>query len=364
MSQQRHMAYFTAVNIDGAQSFDYPRKNDMWHFDSRIPAEFQIDNRMYSNEPGAHGFFDRGHLVRRRDPIWGVGDVLKQANNDTFHWTNCSPQYWEFNQSDTLWQGLENFIFANTDHDNLKVTVLTGPVFADDDPLHRQIQIPQQFWKVVAVCDAAETLTTSAYTVSQAPSVKDIPFEALPVGPYSTFQVSISYLEGLTGLDLGETVRAADVFVGEQPKKLDRIADIAPLKPIQPAIQTAQQALSPTADQLGVELENGQILYFELTQADEQQDSQIRQLDHDGGPFLQVGETRQAALKKALPTLTDISQTLQDINQPDELWLQLGLKVTADANIILARLGTEGTLNVTLKWLNTLPDGSKKPPRT
>ena len=361
MSRERRLAFFTAVNIDGSLLFDYPRSKDVWHFDPRLDAAFQIADPFYSNEPGPHGFFDRGHLVRRRDPIWGSGGALKQANDDTFHWTNCSPQYYEFNQGDTLWQGLENFILSSAEVGDLKVTVFTGPVFDDGDPVHRTVQIPQQFWKVVAVCDTAGRLHSSAYTVSQAPFVEVIPFAlpenempgALPIGPYRTFQLSLGGLETLTGLDFGDTLRQADAFAGQVPRSLSRLSEIRFLAGRGGPV-SLQSAAVPV---LGVELEGGRVLYLNAGQV--QGPSQLAQAQ--GLDISQASASLQDALKRALPTLDDIAGTLREINEPDEVWLQLGLKITADANVILARLGTEGTLNVTLKWVNTLPDGSRKP---
>jgi endonuclease G, mitochondrial len=351
MSQMRRLAFVTAVNIDGATLVDYPRNRDVWRFDPRIPAAAQVDEFMYRNEPGPQGFFDRGHLVRRRDPIWGSGATLKAANNDTFHWTNCSPQYWEFNQGDTLWQGLENFILSGAELGRLKASVFTGPVFTDADPLHREVEIPQQFWKVVAACDETGTLRSSAYLVSQAPFITPITFqqlpevsaEALPVGPYSTFQVAVSEIEGMTGLDFGDDLRRADVFSGQAPKPLARLSDAR----LPFGVGSSVSALDVPSGRLGVEIDDGQILYFGEV------GERAAQVSALGNPLLEAGTSLQDALRRAMPTLRDIARTLSDINNPDELSLQLGLKITADASVILARLGTEGTLNVTLRWYNS-----------
>ena len=356
MSRERRLAFFTAVNIDGSLLFDFPRSRDVWHFDPRLDTAYQVADPFYSNEPGPKGFFDRGHLVRRRDPIWGTGVTLKQANDDTFHWTNCSPQYYEFNQGETLWQGLENFILSSAEVGDLKVSVLTGPVFDDADPVHREVNIPQQFWKVVAVCDAADRLHSSAYTVSQAPFVEVIPFavpdEGLPVGPYRTFQLSLKGLETLTGLDFGDTLRQADAFAGQRPQSLTRLSDARFLS----GSVSSASAFTSSQPGLGVELDDGRVLYL----GNAPPPSAPFQANAFGAdPLVKASQSLQDALKRALPTLDEIAGTLKEVNEPDEVWLQLGLRITADANVILARLGTEGTLNVTLKWVNTLTDGTK-----
>jgi endonuclease G len=56
---------------------------------------------------------DRGHLVRRLDPAWGASDAeARAANDDTFHFTNASPQHREFNAGQTLWAGLEDYLLS------------------------------------------------------------------------------------------------------------------------------------------------------------------------------------------------------------------------------------------------------------
>ncbi len=214
MNADRRLAFFTAVNIDGSQSVSLGR-DDAWFFDARLPENLQVGNDFYSNEPGGN-YFDRGHLVRRLDPVWGDDATAARANGDSFHWTNCSPQYYLFNQSETLWQGLENFILTNTDRDDLKTTVFTGPIFRSDDELHRGVLVPQAFWKLVAVKDRANKLFTSAYIVSQKKYATNIDFEVIPVGEFNNFQVSIARLEELTGLAFDKEVRAADVIPGEK----------------------------------------------------------------------------------------------------------------------------------------------------
>ncbi len=222
MCAPRRLAFVTAVNIDGKQSRGLPRDRDVWFYDGRLDSSLQIGDELYSDEPD--NYFDRGHLVRRQDPVWGEDAV--QANEDTFHWTNCSPQYWAFNQGSTLWQGLENFILYNTDADDLRATVFTGPVFSESDTLHRGVLIPQRFFKLVAVLDGAGILSSSAYVVSQEQYALNVPFERLPTGPYRDFQVSIASLEGATGLHFGEVLTKSDAFTGSADRSLRGLADL------------------------------------------------------------------------------------------------------------------------------------------
>ncbi|WP_424950036.1 CU044_2847 family protein [Deinococcus sp.] len=363
MCAQRRLAYFTAVNIDGASVVDLPRGRDVWQYDPRLDRSHQVGDELYANEPGGN-YFDRGHLVRRRDPTWGPD--AQQANDDTFHWTNCSPQYWQFNESDTLWAGLENFVLLNADTDNLRVSVMNGPVFGAGDTLHRGIQIPKFYWKLVAVLGAAGRLNTSAYVVSQEQQATSIGFEALPVGPYRTFQVSVTELERRTLLDFGETVRAADVGAGLAERPLRSVHDLRRPRRGGAAARPQDQLAFRTVPVPGsaplmtrFRLETGGELLIE-TRGDEQESSAVV----DGGirtelarPELSGGETVQdaaqsfeQALQGAAPALQSVADFLKTIDNPDEISVQVGLKLSAQAGIILAHVGAEGTLNVTMKW--------------
>lgn len=193
MNKARRLAFFTAVNIDGAQLQPLKRDSDKWYFDPRIERDAQMGPEVYSKND-----LDRGHLVRRLDPVWGSRAV--EANEDTFHFTNCSPQHKNLNQR--TWQELEDYILRNTDVHNLRVTVFTGPVFRADDMLYRgKFQIPAEFWKVVVMVKQDGNLSATAYLQTQKNLIEDLEFA---FGQYKTYQVPVSRVEALTGLDFGK----------------------------------------------------------------------------------------------------------------------------------------------------------------
>lgn len=198
MNRIRRLAFFTAVNIDGNKSKNPRREDDRWFYDPRIRREEQCGNELYQSN-----HLDRGHLVRRLDPAWGDDNqTVKVANDDTFHWTNCSPQHQDFNQSQKLWAGLEDYILNNANNKDLKISVFTGPVFANDDAVYRGVKIPKQFWKVVVMVKTNNKLSATAYLVSQKDLISDLEADFV-FGKYKTFQVSIEAIEQLTGLNFG-----------------------------------------------------------------------------------------------------------------------------------------------------------------
>jgi len=218
----RRFAAVTGVNIDGARLAKVPR-DDRWTFDERIPADIQAGPEVYANND-----LDRGHLVRRNDPVWGDPEVAARANADTFRFTNAAPQASGFNQSRELWVGLEDHVLEHARAHELKLSVFTGPVLADDDPPYRGIRIPLRFWKVAA-WNTGDGLATTGFVVDQSPLVDTdklprAPGAVPPLGPFRTFQVRIAEIVALTGLEMPELVEA---------EHLPRSATIAGWRPIE-----------------------------------------------------------------------------------------------------------------------------------
>jgi endonuclease G len=217
MSPARKLAYFVAVNIDGARTVDIgPRGDDKWIFDTRIPEEQQMGDWLYDDND-----FDRGHLVRRLDPVWGDSrEEALRAEADTFHFTNCAPQHWRFNRRREFWQGIETYILDNTEVHDLRISLFTGPVLADDDPPMEGTLVPRDYWKVVAMRKQDGSLAAAAYVLSQGDLLK-VRAEEFVFGEYKAFQVRVSEVEERTGLRFGELrdydsfarLRAAEVGV-------------------------------------------------------------------------------------------------------------------------------------------------------
>jgi endonuclease G len=204
LNRERRLAFFTAVNIDGTTSMRLKRERDRWVLDPRVPAEEQTGEDAYRDNP-----LDRGHLVRRLDPAWGGSrDEAKRCNDDTFHFTNCSPQHEDFNQNQTTWAGLEDYVLENAENGNFKVSVFTGPVFAEDDERFAGVQLPRQFWKVVVMVKESGELSATGYLLSQEDLISGLEVvpETFSYGAYRTYQVTVRRIEELTGLRLGSLV--------------------------------------------------------------------------------------------------------------------------------------------------------------
>ncbi|WP_350002336.1 DNA/RNA non-specific endonuclease [Pseudarthrobacter sp. WHRI 8279] len=196
MNRRRRLALYTAVNVDGRLSQSPKRERDRWYFDPRLDRSEQIGGDLYAGND-----FDRGHLVRRLDPVWGPDTLARAANDDTFHFANCSPQHKKFNQGASLWAGLEDYLLDTAKADKLRLTVFTGPVFTDGDPEFQGTRIPLAFWKIPVFQRPDGSPSASAFMISQHELVGDMLKEAFtPV----TFQVPVRRISELTGLDFGQ----------------------------------------------------------------------------------------------------------------------------------------------------------------
>jgi endonuclease G, mitochondrial len=209
MHRKRKLALFTAVNIDGSKA-DLPvRDRDVWILDPRIPASQQTGEDVYRDND-----LDRGHLVRRLDPAWGPQSAA--AVDDTFHFTNCTPQHHDFNAGGALWLGLEDYVLKNAVTSGLKVSVLSGPVLDVADPEYRGVALPLQYWKLVAMVRADGKPSVTAYLLSQqalldefrTERTRGVLPESFSYGAYRTFQVPVRRIAGLTGLDMAPFVAA------------------------------------------------------------------------------------------------------------------------------------------------------------
>lgn len=197
----RRLPWITAVNIDGNKLFA-PKRANSWYRDGRLEAKHQVGNEVYTNSG-----FSRGHMVRRLDPVWGDDrDTAGQANLDTFTFTNACPQEQDaFN--DKLWGDLEDLILERTDKDNIKVSVFTGPVFRDDDPFLDDVQIPMEFYKIVAWKQGTK-LKAVGFVLSQSEFVE---VERFTGSEYATYERRIADIGRAAGIDFGDVLKGADV---------------------------------------------------------------------------------------------------------------------------------------------------------
>lgn len=71
-----------------------------------------------------------------------------------------------------------------------------------------------------------------------------------------------------------------------------------------------------------------------------------------------ASQTFEAALSRIKPMASGIVSTLQDLAQrPDEIQVEFGVKLSANAGAVLAAAGVEGNYRVTVIWKKGHRDG-------
>lgn len=222
-SKQRKLPVCCAVNIDGKNFVQINRSRDVWKKDTAVLND-QVTESFYSI---TNQEFHKGHIVRRLDPCWGNKAEAKQAEEDTFHYTNACPQHRKFNPQ--IWLELERSILEKgAVHAEQKIAVFSGPVLhKGDKPFIKKadeelIFIPSHFWKVVVWQKTDGKLYAVGFMQSQKGLIErlvdqqykkprtraiaaDTYYEDLKFKNNAVYQVSISLIEKLAGISFAKT---------------------------------------------------------------------------------------------------------------------------------------------------------------
>lgn len=219
MSRSRKLARWVAWNIDGQTRFaDISRDGQKFQADPRLPASAQVLNDVYDRNR-----LDRGHLARRADLLWGTRAAAERANHDSFYFTNITPQMDNFNQAqrDGVWGRLEIALLEVVDHQ--RASVLAGPVLQAQDPTYRDVQVPLEFWKLLAYeIDGRPRVRIFLVTQKLQPGV--LPD---PLAPFEVFAITAAELSDRTQLTLSRQLRS---HVVREPSLTGELSERPPIR--------------------------------------------------------------------------------------------------------------------------------------
>ncbi len=233
MHAGRRLALVTASNVTKEPALrkpeagrDYTRKglsglgdggSEKWFSDPRLDARFQLPDVFFTKDRKA---FDKGHLVRREDVAWGrTYDILRRANGDSYHVTNCSPQVADFNQSakgDGNWGDLENHVLSEAASERL--CVFAGPVLKADDTVFHGVgdggkpilaRIPSSFWKVI-VAAVGDGIAAFGFVLEQ--DLSKVQFEEFVPGDFAPEMHRLSDIAKMTKVVFAPELLAADQY--------------------------------------------------------------------------------------------------------------------------------------------------------
>jgi len=226
MNKAKRLAMFTATNIDGETYLRVDRttgrvssgaEGEKWFKDPRMSESFWVGQDFYSEWSN---YFDRGHLTRRTDPTWGTDVEAERANADTFHFTNCSPQHFRFNQTAKFWQGAEQYILESgvlAGDTRQRLVVIQGPIFDNTiDQFADDLQIPSAFFKVVVwrspVGAKAVGLIVDQLALLDEERVNLGPPKKIKAIKVNQWRVALSQIEKRTGLRFSQQTKDADTI--------------------------------------------------------------------------------------------------------------------------------------------------------
>lgn len=225
-SKSRKFAIWVAWNIDGNQIKKISRTGIKFDFDTRF-TQFQVGDELYSGNR-----LDRGHIARRADLVWGSISEAEKANKDSFFFSNITPQMDNFNQGNLggIWGKLEDAVFDEVDVDNLKVSVIGGPVFRADDRVFKGVKIPREFYKVIVFVEAG-VLKARAFILTQ--NLDEL--ELLDLNQFKVFQVTLTEVAKRCSFSFPANLKAADSFAArlqtvpealENREAIEKLSDI------------------------------------------------------------------------------------------------------------------------------------------
>lgn len=209
----RRMATVTASNVDRLGLLVLLRGAEAFVGDPRVPVRDQLTQAVF-----AENDFDRGHLVTRQEVTWGPfftgADELVQsrasANVNVF--TNITVQFDSFNRG--VWSELERWVLTQHNSNAGRITIFSGPVFRDDDPVVMRdamgdVRLPRAFWKIAVSPGPGgpADLVVDAFLIRQSSETGE-KRERVPFIP-DLYRVTVDDIERLTGLSFDERLRAA-----------------------------------------------------------------------------------------------------------------------------------------------------------
>lgn len=135
-------ARWVAFSFDSKTSGDSISRTNAWSWDPKVPKAYDTSTFF------RHSGYSRGHLVASEDRIYS-----REANEQTFYYTNMSPQLQSHNAG--IWHRLENKVQQWGRDRNFcdKLYVAKGATIREDQieekRLAGKVVIPRYFWMAV-----------------------------------------------------------------------------------------------------------------------------------------------------------------------------------------------------------------------
>ena len=181
------MAYWVAYPLCNYYTKSNVSRTDLWAYDPALEEAQQA-----CMKKGLSGNYDRGHQIPSADRL-----VTTEANEQTFYYTNMTPQVGKLNQQ--VWASLESQVRNwSSNIDTLYVVTGAMPsaygstsITYTTDNNGVRIAVPAYYFKALARIDRE---TGIAYTIAFT-----FPNEAFSGNDYMSRAISVAALEEMTG---------------------------------------------------------------------------------------------------------------------------------------------------------------------
>lgn len=98
------------------------------------------------------------------------------------------------------------------------------------------------------------------------------------------------------------------------------------------------------------ELEGGKIIYVEVTDAER---GGMQRVGRSAEEDKKAAKRFKEALEHVKPAAEAVLNAFKEMNTPDEIGLEFGVKFSGKVGVMLASVDSEATFKVSLKWSNT-----------
>jgi hypothetical protein len=99
------------------------------------------------------------------------------------------------------------------------------------------------------------------------------------------------------------------------------------------------------SDLVRFKTKDGSALYVEV----EEDAFGLESIARDDAGIAEAGERLEDAIAKARPTIHAVVEALREL-APDEHQIEFGIKLSAEAGVVVAKTSVEGHFTVTLRW--------------
>lgn len=177
-NEQHEQANWVAYELNASETTKATERSNDFRPDEAVRTG-STNNNDYQGSG-----YDRGHLAPAADMSWSL-----QAMNESFFYSNMSPQVPSFNRG--IWKKLEERVRCWA-VDNQSVYVVTGPVLENNLPVigPNKVSVPRNYYKVIL-----------DYTQPELKGIGFILPNASSTLPLQHFAVSIDSVEQVTGID-------------------------------------------------------------------------------------------------------------------------------------------------------------------